>query len=534
MVKKSLQIKIITFLMVAVPIIIVSYVFIWENAGQRKTAEIEKNVSITTAFAQLIEKNLYDRRNTLINISHMLKLAEGRYATLEEILNSLKTQADENYYITDLHGQVLVASNYSRDKLPVIESNNLYYKQALQGKPVFTPLEISPFSGENVITIFTPVFSDNTNGTSKVVGIIAGELPISYFKRTLDLAVIGKNGKMALADNKGNYVYGKDIDNKTKPVVSNCYFEAQGRDQAVIERQSLGTKEINVFTMVRLKNFGWYAITVQPSADITNPGLIVLTKNVVILLLILAIIFIFWRYKVSLEHRNLLVEQQRAEKLALVGELAAGMAHEIRNPLTAVKGFIQILKGRDKYSEDKEILDLISGSVDHIEGIVRETLLLAKPQKIRETNIQLTKLVTETCKFMRTEAVLKGISLELQSVDTPINVLGDEIHIKQVLVNIIKNAIEASADNGQIHISLEQTQRNSALIGVRDNGKGISPKELEKIGTPFFTTKASGTGLGLSVSKRIIEEHRGNFRIKSKVGKGTKVMIELPLAKIEG
>jgi len=145
----SLQLKIITFLMIAVPIIIISYVFIWENASQRKTAEIDKNFTITTAFAQLIEQNVEDKRDSMVNLARMLSISETEYSALHEILKSLKTYADENYYIIDLDGDILVSSNYSWDELQRLNDSQ-YFNQALQGETVITPLERSPFSGENV------------------------------------------------------------------------------------------------------------------------------------------------------------------------------------------------------------------------------------------------------------------------------------------------------------------------------------------------------------------------------------------------
>lgn len=528
---KSLQIKIATFLMIAVPIIIISYVFVWENASQRKTAEIEKNLTIATAFAQLIENDVEKRKDHLINLARMVDLENSEYSDLLEVLKSLKHHADENYYITDPDGKVMVSSNYGWDNLQKVNGNP-YFKEALQGETVITPLARSPFSGENVITIFTPI-CDVING-SCMMGVIAAELPVSLFKSILGPVTIGKSGRISLVDNRGNYIYDRKIDNKTDLVESGCFFEANGRNIAIVERASKSTSLTTVYTMIRLEKLGWYAVGLQPNADLSAPWLIVLTKNIIILVLILITIFVLWRYKVSLEDRNLLVKQQRAEKLALVGELAAGMAHEIRNPLTAVKGFTQILKSKDKYAEDREVLDLIGSSVDHIEGIVRETLLLAKPQEMKTVNVELSKLVEETYKFLRNEAVLKGIDLEMFCEGEVFYVAGDEIHLRQVLVNLLKNAIEASLDKGQISLVLEMTEKGTALITVKDNGVGIKPGDLDKIGTPFFTTKPTGTGLGLSVSKRIIEEHRGIFNIKSSLGEGTTIMIELPLCSTGG
>ncbi len=516
----SFQIKLVSFLMIAIPLVVIFYSFIWENESQRKAAEIGKNVTITKSSARFVEHELLERQKSMVNLASTITRENMNQDYLNGLLKTFKIDEDENYFIAGTDGKVMAYThNIKPWELPSLK-NSPSFREAVKGKALVTGQQKSIFSGEYVVILYNPLY----DSSRKVIGVVGDELSIPFFRHGLEPVVIGKTGRLSLIDSQGFYIYDKTIDNKFKPVPANCFWEAKGSDLAIIERIS---NRRTIYTMVRLKNIGWYVVAFQPSPDITNPGIVTVTKNVLILLLLIVVVIVLWRYKVSLEDRNLLVKRQNAEKLALVGELAAGMAHEIRNPLTAIKGFSQLLKSKDKYAGDKEILELVDDSVDHIEGIVRETLLLAKPQKMEIKAVNLQNIIEETYKFMLNQAVLKEINFKLEDTDLPMFVKGDEIHLKQVLVNIVKNSIEATPKDGQIIIQLRQTDKRTAKITVNDTGIGIKAEVFDKIGTPFFSTKSGGTGLGLSVCHRIVVEHRGVLKIQSKPGKGTTVEIEL-------
>ncbi|MFD1676207.1 PAS domain S-box protein [Alicyclobacillus fodiniaquatilis] len=218
----------------------------------------------------------------------------------------------------------------------------------------------------------------------------------------------------------------------------------------------------------------------------------------------------------------------QSEKLSAVGQLAAGVAHEIRNPLTALKGFLQLLQVESRENV-KEYCDIMQNELNRIEMILSELLVLAKPQGMNFEPRKINVILKDVIALLETQAILNNVTI-IQRFDMPVPVvLCEESRLKQVFVNIIKNAIEAMQNGGELEIRLEVRQDNVCIQFV-DEGEGIPKEQISKLGNPFYTTKSQGTGLGLMLSKRIIEDHNGQIHITSEIGKGTCVSIVLPLA----
>lgn len=218
---------------------------------------------------------------------------------------------------------------------------------------------------------------------------------------------------------------------------------------------------------------------------------------------------------------------QQTEKLTVVGELAAGIAHEIRNPLTSLKGFTQLLG--DKMGANHEYMDIMITEIDRINTIVSELLLLAKPSKLEFKPIQLKDILDNIITLMSAQANLYGVKIRLVS-NEPLNdlyIFGIEDKMKQVFINLLKNAIESMEDGGEVVIHVEE-QKGQIEIKFIDAGCGIPRELLPKLGQPFFTTKDRGTGLGLMVCYSIIESHHGTMLIDSASGEGTTVSVTLP------
>ncbi|PFG04255.1 ATP-binding protein [Bacillus sp. es.034] len=215
----------------------------------------------------------------------------------------------------------------------------------------------------------------------------------------------------------------------------------------------------------------------------------------------------------------------RKEKLSVVGELAAGIAHEIRNPLTSIKGFIQLLEENEHVSG--HYLKVMSSEMDRINQIVGELLILSKPQMREYQSFDMSDVLRYVVKVMGHEALLKGITLNIQLPSSPIHVFGDKNQCIQVFINIIKNAIE-SMDEGEIDVDWK-IRNESIHIIIEDEGTGIPPDRLKRLGEPFFTLKEKGMGLGLTISQKIIEDHKGSLHIESEVNKGTKVEVTFPV-----
>ncbi|KAB2331375.1 PAS domain-containing sensor histidine kinase [Bacillus mesophilum] len=217
-----------------------------------------------------------------------------------------------------------------------------------------------------------------------------------------------------------------------------------------------------------------------------------------------------------------------SEKLSLAGQLAASIAHEIRNPLTAIKGFHQLMKSEN--NGKPFYFEVLTDEMNRIELILSELLLLAKPQAKQLSQVDLRALLERVCILMESQMHLHNIEVELKCEEDVVTLINcNENQIKQIFINFLKNAIEAMPNGGQVIIMADNIDEDSVLFRIIDQGIGIPEDKLERIGEPFYTTKERGTGLGLMVCRKIIEDHQGSLNITSRLNKGTTVEVLLPL-----
>lgn len=214
---------------------------------------------------------------------------------------------------------------------------------------------------------------------------------------------------------------------------------------------------------------------------------------------------------------------QRTEKLYVVGQLAAGIAHEIRNPLTVIKGFTQLVME----AEQNKYLDVVMKELERVESIVSDLLFLAKPQISTIEKVNLQKVLEDTITLFYSESLLHNIEM-IQDIYLPDPFIkGEANKLKQVYINLIKNAIEAMPKGGKIMIKAKQLNEK-ILTQVIDEGIGVPDNLIEKLDEPFYSTKEKGTGLGLMICNQIIKNHRGTITIESEPNHGTTVSIQLP------
>jgi PAS domain S-box-containing protein len=219
----------------------------------------------------------------------------------------------------------------------------------------------------------------------------------------------------------------------------------------------------------------------------------------------------------------------RQDKLAAIGQLAAGVAHEIRNPLTTIKGYAEYLQLDEQSGERNEYLDIILDEIERVNDIVEDFMVLAKPQSINLEEENMVSIIQSVFSFLEIEAKKKNISFYLEYNQENIMVRCDKNRIKQVFLNFSRNSMDAMPDGGTIKAAIQIKGQNVSII-FKDTGGGIPPEALEKLGEPFFTTKSTGNGLGLMVSYNIIENHGGTVEVESEINKGTAFHIELPAA----
>jgi two-component system sensor histidine kinase HydH len=222
-------------------------------------------------------------------------------------------------------------------------------------------------------------------------------------------------------------------------------------------------------------------------------------------------------------------EMARNQRLVSLGSLAAGIAHEIRNPLSSIKGFATYFK--EKYQdnqEDGEIADILIGEVERLNRVIGQLLDFARPLTMKRQNNSLRELVDHTLKMIEAQAVVKAIRIEQDLGEPDLRAWIDEDRISQVLLNLYLNAFDAMEPGGVLTVSLSSPGNGMIQITVADTGRGIRQTDLPHVYDPYFTTKSSGTGLGLAIVHRIIESHDGRISITSEEGRGTTFVILLP------
>ncbi|MFZ5590949.1 MAG: PAS domain-containing sensor histidine kinase [Bacillota bacterium] len=232
------------------------------------------------------------------------------------------------------------------------------------------------------------------------------------------------------------------------------------------------------------------------------------------------------------EQKRLEQAAREREKLAVVGQMSAGIAHEIRNPLTVIKGFAQMLHMKYQQPEIKEYASLILSECESAIKVLQDFLQVARPKQPELVPTDLNSLVADMVTIIASQAFLQGITVSFQPAATLPESMADPGLIKQVLLNLCRNALEAMEEletKGNLTLSTYLDQkRGMNCIVIKDNGPGIPPETISKVGMPFFTTKPQGTGLGISISRAIIESHGGEITCQSAPGLGTTFTICLP------
>jgi signal transduction histidine kinase len=251
---------------------------------------------------------------------------------------------------------------------------------------------------------------------------------------------------------------------------------------------------------------------------------------IIIFLVITAIAFIlinrFFSYINSLT--TVYEELRQKEKLALIGQMAAAIGHEIRNPLSSLRGFTQLQQ--ERYPNTNDYYPIMIQEIDRINSIVNDLMYLGKPREIHFEKESIEEIIAYTLSLTRQLAESEMVTVETL-MEGPLPAIEcDSKQLKQVFINLIKNAIEAMFGGGNIKIIVKVLNGQKISISIQDQGVGIEVDKIQNIGEPFYTTKKDGTGLGLMVTNQIIKDHRGSLNIQSKLENGTKVEVILPIS----
>jgi two-component system sensor histidine kinase PilS (NtrC family) len=228
------------------------------------------------------------------------------------------------------------------------------------------------------------------------------------------------------------------------------------------------------------------------------------------------------------ELRRLELHAQRAERLATVGQLAAGIAHEIRNPLASISGSIELLQAAPQATEDdRTLMQIVNREIQRLNVLIGDLLDYANPRPSEAVDFDLGGLVEETLRVARADAAFTEIALACE-VEHPLAMRADPAKLRQVVWNLVRNARDAAAAGGK-HVAVTARLRDGkAIIEVRDDGPGIAKELVARIFDPFVTTKQQGTGLGLATTHAVVAEHGGRIDVETELGKGTTMIVTLP------
>lgn len=236
--------------------------------------------------------------------------------------------------------------------------------------------------------------------------------------------------------------------------------------------------------------------------------------------------------KQLVENEELHAQTRRMEKLALAGEIAAGITHEIRNPLTVIQGYVQLLEQNcTGESGERDVYQLVLDEIKRTNQIISEFLRFSRPDTPKKVPAQLNDVIEAAVSLIYGEAVRKNIQVYFYPAYGLPQLCLDRDQFIQVFLNLFNNALQAMPDGGTLSVStIWKEKEKTAVAQINDSGQGIGPEALGKVFTPFFTTKDAGTGLGLSISQNIILAHQGVIEVESIVGQGTRFTICIPVA----
>lgn len=412
------------------------------------------------------------------------------------------------------------------------------FNKVVAGQIVIT--DASVCNDHTNISLRVPIYGDD----GEVKAVLVGVMLLDEIAKLVDTDSLDSNRYIFIKDGNNNKIYypeGKSDSDFSRDM----QMDFTGGPSGVIEDQSMGYTEGRLYIYNTVENSNWKITMVVPMPEIYKLVLQRSFNFFVASFLLMACATLLYRNYRQQQYHDEDRDRLRMERLLSVNQLAAGIAHEIRNPLTSIKGFIQLMARRPDRVPNQSHMDIILTEIDRIDKLVGEFQLLTRPLKTPNyIEIDIERMINDVMILMESQAVDKSVALQFTSktalvmpsymnqtngvlLPPKVHILGDETQLKQVFINLIKNAIEVVGGNGKVDIALSIRDK-MAIVTVVDNGMGMAEEILKKIGTPFFTTKDSGNGLGLSICYNIIHSHGGKIEVDSEVGSGTKFSIMLP------
>lgn len=429
-----------------------------------------------------------------------------------------------NIAVFDTNGNLISDAKKIHPPKAVIDNS---FIKAAQGQAVVSGRLVPSSDAEPRIGLRVPVYDEN-----KVVAVITAVISVQEIARLVDNGIMSKDKYFFIIDNWLQFIYHPNFQHviNKENLYNNKLLELYNRSAGCMFDYSPFDNKWKLFIFESLDESDWRVVISIPIVNFVELFLKNIASDLFIMFLLIFAVLLIFQLILQVKRHDEDIENLKLERLTSVNQFAAGIAHEIRNPLTSIKGFIQLMEQKKDQIIPTHYVEIIMAEISQIENLIGEYQKLAKPAKpLNFCLININQLLHSVILLMGSQALNKSIKLSYVQNSTEVYVSGNEDQLKQIFINIIKNAFEAVNNGGSVKVSIDSS--NYAVITIEDDGQGISPSILKKIDLPFFTTKTSRLGLGLSVCYNFIQNHCGKIRFTSKEGQGTKVTIELPLAK---
>lgn len=551
--------------------------------SQRRVIEQEIQASLTN-YTTNLSKELYSYLNERVtDLQYLSKntILTNNLSSINEINDELSIflYQHPDFYgaiMLDPRGKVIADPDYNMVGENLYE--RIWFKAAMNKNLFLSDIYISPVVKRPILAMGVPIVSKNGN----IRGVISPSFDLERFWKKIDEYMAINNGhkrwRVSIVNNQGLVV----ADHDRSSILQNNFLNSEQITLSKV-KQSIANKELfngqhksQVFSASKIPKVkgtesDWYVVASADKLMLYKPLNELLRTYILIFTIVAFIIFIvamrlsrsivepvtnlvdsvekyvqdgtfpkspkrtyeemeklndtFSEMAVALEERE--KELIRTSQLKYVGQLAAGLAHEIRNPITTIRGFFQLFKeNKNESAFAEQHLSIMIEEIDRVNNIINDLLYLAKPYQLHIHPYNLHTVVNEIILFFSKEFEKKKIDIIPNCFDIP-DVLIDKGRFRQVLINVFKNALEAMNEGGILIISAESLE-DKVKLTIEDTGDGISQEDLDQIGTPFYTTKVGGTGLGMAITYQIITDLKGTIMIDSKKDIGTKIIINLP------
>lgn len=562
--KNSIQVKIMMIFIILSTVLFVTVGFLFFKSTKEAINLSKEKEFITLAeeTSNKIERYMFERYGdiqVMVN-SPLLKNKEASNELMNSYLDSVRNayKAYDYILVTNLEGKVLAYSG----NLKADNGYESFLGEVLKGKSFVSDFTYFQDTKSYGVYYAAPIMDDK----DKIKGAVVERMNFNAILDIISNVRLGEKGYAFLVDSKGNYINHPFNSMEVIKALNNSKYASFYTTHNNIQYFS-ALYGINKYDTQ--KN-NWYVVVEEPVSEAYEVAYRLRTYTIIVLMISVAIVFVLVAIlsrKIAMPIKNLVKETQniaegdmgqniniqskdeigslaesfnkmlekleesvtRAKSLEALGALSAGMAHEIRNPLTSIKGYAQyIMSELNKDSELYSDMAVISSEVDRLNNIIDRFLAFARPNELRLEKCDINDIVKEVILLIKRDNTFDNIKLNINFGELPL-INADFEQMKQVVLNIVINGVQSMPQGGELTISTFNNQILSMVeIEISDTGQGISHENVKKIFEPYFTTKDKGIGLGLAICSRIVENHRGIIEVESIPGKGSKFIIKLP------